>query len=101
MFKISAKTWKNIDFEVINDIDVNSIYFRLNEMHIETEIGYSNLPVITNKYGPKCKKHRFELAHEPKYEPFKRFIPNDLAERLVKSNLRSDEIVAFRKKIRA
>ena len=32
--------------EVINDIDVNSIYFKLNEKHIETGMGHSNLPVV-------------------------------------------------------
>ena len=38
MIKISAETWKNSGVEVINDIDVNSIYFWLNGKHIETEI---------------------------------------------------------------
>ena len=29
--------WENRDIEAINDIDFNSIYFWLNEKHIETE----------------------------------------------------------------
>ena len=52
--------------EVIVDIHVNSIYFWLNEKHIETKKGYSNLPVPTNKYDSVYTKHRSELVNEPK-----------------------------------
>ena len=91
--------WKNIDVEVINDIDANSIYYWLNEKHIETGKGHSNLPVITHKYNPKFKKCRFELVvNEPKYQPFSRFTCNDLAEKLVKT-LRADKIDAFRRSL--
>ena len=31
--------WENRDIEAINDIDVNSIYFWLNEKHIQREQG--------------------------------------------------------------
>ena len=47
---ISKIAWKNNGVEVIDDIGVNSICFWLNEKHIETKIGHSNLPVVTNKY---------------------------------------------------
>ena len=40
IFQVSAETWKNSGVEVVNDIDVNSISFRLNKKHIETEIGH-------------------------------------------------------------
>ena len=52
--------------EVIVDIHVNSIYFWLNEKHIETKKGYSNLPVPTKKYDSVYTKHRSELVNEPK-----------------------------------
>ena len=91
--------WKNSGVEVNYDIDVNSIYFWLNEKNIETRIGHSNLPAVTNKYDPEYNKRRFELVDEPKCQPFRRFIRNDLAGKLVKSNLRSDKIVAFRKRL--
>ena len=55
MTTISKIAWKDSGVEVINDIDANSIYFWLNENHIETRIGHSNLPVVTNKYNPKYK----------------------------------------------
>ena len=77
-----AKKKKNSDVEVIGDIDVNSIYFWLNKKHTETKVGHSKLPVITNKYGPKYNKCRSELADEPKYQPFRRLIRNDLAEKI-------------------
>ena len=51
------ETWKKCGIEVIIDIYINSIYFWLNEKHIETGMGHSNLPIVTNKYGPKYKKY--------------------------------------------
>ena len=81
---ISKISWKNIDVEVINDIDVNSIYFWLNEKHVETKIGHSNLTDVINKYDLNYKKCRFKLVDEPKYQPFRRFIRNDLVEILIR-----------------
>ena len=60
MTTISKIAWKNSDVDVISDIDVNSIYFQLNEKHIEIGIGRSNLPIITNKYDPEYKKCRLK-----------------------------------------
>ena len=67
MAVISKITWKNNGVEIIHDIDANSRYFWLNKKHIETKIGYSNLPFVTNKNDPEHKKRRFELADEPEY----------------------------------
>ena len=82
---------EKLRFEVIDDIDVNSIYFWVNEKHIK-KIGHSNLPVVSNKYDPKYKKHRFGLVDEPKYQPFGRFIRTDLAEKILKT-LRADKMM--------
>ena len=92
---ISKIVWKNSGAEVIDDIDVNSRYFWLNEKHIETKIGKSNFPAVTNKYDPMYKRCRFELVDELKYHPFRRFIRNDLAEKLGKT-YKTDKINAFR-----
>ena len=54
---------------------------------------------FTSHHKLTCKICRFELLNEPKYQLFRRLIRNDLAERLVKSNLMSDEIVVFRKRL--
>ena len=56
MTTIRKITWKNSSVELINDIDLNSIYICLNEKHIETRIEQSNLLVVTNKYDPEYKK---------------------------------------------
>ena len=50
---ISKIAWKNSGVKAINDIDVNSRYFWLNEKCIETGTGYSNLPAVTSKYDEK------------------------------------------------
>ena len=97
MSLIPKETWKKCGTEVINDIDTNSIYFWLNEKHIETGMGHSNLAVVTNRYDQKYKC-RFDIVDEPKYQPFRRFICNDLAEKLVKT-LMADKIDAFRRSL--
>ena len=71
--------------EQINDIDTNSIYFCLHEKHIDTGMGHSNLPFVTNNYDPKYKRCMFDLVDEPKYQPFRMILRNDLAEKLVKT----------------
>ena len=52
--------WKKCDIEIITDPN-DGKYFWLNEKHLEYEIGYSRLTVVTNKYNKKYKKCRYEL----------------------------------------
>ena len=92
---ISKIAWENSINEAINDTPVNSTYFWLNEKTIETEIGHSNLPVVTNKYDQKHKKCRFELVDKRKYQPFRGFIHNDLAEKIVE-RLRTNKMKCFK-----
>ena len=80
--------------KAINDNDANSIYFWLSKKHIETGMGQSHLPVVTNKYDLKYIKYRFDLVHEPKHLPFRRLIRNDLAVKLAKT-LRTNKIDVF------
>ena len=81
-----------------------TIFFNMYKMslipkdHIETKVGHSDLQVVTNKYEPKYKKRKFELVDEPKHQTFRRFIRNDLAEKLVKT-IRADKIDAFRRSL--
>ena len=70
MVDISKKTYENNDIEVIADgIDT----LGLNEKHVEEKLGHKNLTVITNKYDPVSKKHRYELVDKPKKQPNRRF----------------------------
>ena len=96
---INKITWKNNGVEVIDHVGVNNRYFWLNENHIEIKICHSNLPVVTNKYDLEYKKHRYELVDEPKYQPFRRFIRNDLAEKLI-NILGKDKMNVFKNSLR-
>ena len=59
----------------------------------------SDLPFVTIKCDQKYKKYRFELpVDDPKYQPFRRFVRNGLAEKLVKT-LWEDKIDAFRRSL--
>ena len=60
-------------------IVVNTGTLWLNEKHVEQKLGHKNLPVITNKYDPVYKKHRYELVDKPKKQPNRRFLRSDLA----------------------
>ena len=62
----------------------------LNEKHIEEKLGHKNLPVITNKYDPVYKKHRYELVDKPKKQPNRRFLRSDLALKVI-MDCRTDE----------
>ena len=66
MVDISKKTYKNNDIEVTVD-GISTLW--LNEKHVAGKLGHKNLPVITNKYDPVYKKHRYELVDKPKKQP--------------------------------
>ena len=70
MIKISRKTWRKSGVEVI----VFKGKKLLNEMHIETQLGHSNLPAVTNKYSSKYKKQRQKLQNCDNYKPCRRFL---------------------------
>ena len=59
MVDIRKNTYENIDIEVIVD-GIGT--FWLNEKHAEKTSGHKNLSVITNKYDPVYKKHRYKLV---------------------------------------
>ena len=96
MVKITKQIWDENDVELIVDKNGGSW---LNEKHIETKTGHSNLPGVTNKYDPMHKKCRFELLYKPKYKPCRIFMRNDLAEKLVKP-LKTDKIDPFRRNLK-
>ena len=62
----------------------------LNETHIEEELGHKNLPVVTNKYDPVYKKHRYKLVNDLEKQPNRRFLRSDLALKII-MNSRTDE----------
>ena len=87
MVHIGKETYENNDIEVIVD-GIGTLW--LNEKHIEEKLGHKNLPVITNKYDPVYKKHRYELVDKPKKQPSRRFLRDDLALKVI-MDCRTDE----------
>ena len=63
MVDISRKTYERNGIETMVD---NDGILWLNEKHIEEGLGHKNLREITTKYHSDYRKHRYELATEPK-----------------------------------
>ena len=80
MVDIGEETYKNNNIEVRVD-GIGTL--QLNENHIEQKLGHKNLPVITNKYDPVYKKHRYELDDKPKKQPNRRFLCSGLALKVI------------------
>ena len=80
MADISKETYENNDIEVIVDGTGTSW---LNEKHVQEKLGHKDLPVITNKYDPVHKKHRYELVDKPNKQPKRRFLSSDLALKVI------------------
>ena len=62
MVNFTKETFENNDIEVIVD-SIDTLW--LNERHIEKKLSHKNLPAVTNKYGKRFKKRRYELVNEP------------------------------------
>ena len=80
MVDIGKETYESNDIEVIVD-GIGTLW--LNEKHIEEKLGHKNLPVITNKYDPVYKKHRYELVNKPKKQPNRRFLRSNLSLKVI------------------
>ena len=87
MVNITKETYENNGIEVIVD-KFNTL--QLNKSHIQQQLGHKNLRAVTNKYDQKYKKRRYELVNEPKYQPNRKFIRNDLALKII-MDCRTDE----------
>ena len=78
-------------------VEYNSTLW-LNEKHIEEKLGHTNLPVITNTYDTEYKKRRFELVDQLNNQPDTRFLPNDLALKVIMDHT-TDESSSFKRKL--
>ena len=93
---ILAKTYDNNNIEVIVD-GIGTLW--LNEKHIEEKLGHKNLPVITNKYDPVYKRHRYELVNRPKKQPNRRFLCSYLTLKVI-MDCRTDESCNLKRNLR-
>ena len=62
------------------------------------KLGHNNLPVITNKYDPIYKKHRYELVDNPKKQPDRRFLRSNFALKVI-MDCRTDESCNFKRNL--
>ena len=95
MVNITKETYENNGIEVIVD-KFNTL--QLNKSHIQQQLGHKNLRAVTNKYDQKYKKRRYELVNEPKYQPNRKFIRNDLALKII-MDCRTDEARNLKKNL--
>ena len=65
---------------------------------MEEKLGHKNLPVITNKYDPVYKNHRYELENRPKKQPYRRFLRSDLALKVI-MDCRTDALCNLKKNV--
>ena len=63
MVNITKETYENNGIEVIKD-KLGELW--LNERHVQQQLGYKNLPPLTNKYDKEYKKSRSELNERKK-----------------------------------
>ena len=95
MVDIGKETYENNDKEVIVD-GIGTLW--LNEKHIEQKLSHKSLPVITDKYDPIYKKHRYELVDKPKMQPNRRFLRTGLALKVITDH-RTDESCNLKKNL--
>ena len=82
MNKISKEAYKKCEIQIID----KGKYFWINRKDLGIESGYKNWAVIFDKFDPEKQKYRYELVPDTKFQPCKRFVGNDLAERKIKSH---------------
>ena len=95
MVDITKEAYKNNNIEVIVD-GIGTLW--LNEKHVEEKLGHKNLTVITNKYDPVYRKHRYELVDKPKKQPNRRLLRSDLELKKI-MDCRTDESCNLKKNL--
>ena len=56
---------------------------RLNEKHIETQLGHANLPAITLQYSSELRKQKQELQNYGKNQPRRRLLKENFAKQII------------------
>ena len=70
----------------------------LNEGNIEEGLDCVCLRNTTKKYPSKCRKHRCEIVDEPKEQPHRIFIHDDLAIKIIMDS-KTDESCNFKRRL--
>ena len=56
----------------------------LNEKHIEEQLGQANLGVITRRYHPKYREHRYELVDNQTKQPNRIYLHEGIGTGIIK-----------------
>ena len=94
MVEITKETWEQNGVEVI----VSGGKKWLNEKHIETKLGHTNLPAITLQYSSELRKQRQELQNCGKNQPRRRFLKENFAKQII-MDCRTTSAVNFRNRL--
>ena len=70
----------------------------LTEKYIEEGLDYANLSVLTGKYNSDYREHRYELVDEPKKQPNRIFLHEDLEIKII-MDCRTPESCKFKRKL--
>ena len=81
MGQISKEVYKKCEVEHID----KGGYFWTNRRELEVESDVTNCAQIFDKCDPEKQKYSHELLPNTKFQPYGRFIWNDLVERKIKS----------------
>ena len=80
MINVTKETYEANCIKVIRD-KLGELWLN-DERDLQQQLGYKNLPALTNKYDKKYKKSRSELS-ESKKQSCRKFIHNDLALKII------------------
>ena len=96
IFQISKKGYEKCEVVIID----KGRYFRVNRKDLEVESHVANWPQSFDKCNSEKQKYRHELMPNTEFQPYRRFIRNDLVERKFKSCRKSSKkFLEFRKKL--
>ena len=96
MEQISKEANKKCEVEIID----KGRYFWINRRDLEAESDVTNWAQIFDKCDLEKQKYRHELIPNTAFQPFRRFIRNDLVERKIKSCRKaSEKFLKFKEKL--
>ena len=81
MLQISKEEYKKCEVEIID----KERYFWANWKDLEVESDVANWAQIFDKCDPKKQKYRHELMPNTKFQQYRVFVRNDLAEKKLKA----------------
>ena len=87
MSKINKEAYKKCEIEIIDDKE----YFWINRRDLEIEPDYKYWAQIFDKCDPEKEIYRCELIPNTQLQSCRKFVPNDLEERKIKSRIVSSK----------